>query len=234
MLLCHGFTGTPASLAEWAAHLAEAGHAVSVPRLPGHGTTWQEMNRTRWPDWYAAVERELLELSGTHRTVVVGGLSMGAALALRLAALHPDKVDGLMLVNPSVKLTDPRLLAVPVLRHFLPSTPGIASDIKRAGVKELAYDRVPLHALHSSILMNGLVLRALPQVSAPLLVMRSTVDHVVPVSNGQLVLDRVSSTDVTDVRLHDSFHVATQDEDAPLIFARSAEFVTRVAVPVSR
>ena len=234
MLLCHGFTGTPASLAEWAAHLAEAGHAVSVPRLPGHGTTWQEMNRTRWPDWYAAVERELLELSGTHRTVVVGGLSMGAALALRLAALHPDKVDGLMLVNPSVKLTDPRLLAVPVLRHFLPSTPGIASDIKRAGVKELAYDRVPLHALHSSILMNGLVLRALPQVSAPLLVMRSTVDHVVPVSSGQLVLDRVSSTDVTDVRLHDSFHVATQDEDAPQIFARSAEFVTRVAVPVSR
>ncbi len=234
MLLCHGFTGTPASLAEWAAHLAEAGHAVSVPRLPGHGTTWQEMNRTRWPDWYAAVERELMDLSRTHRTVVVGGLSMGGALALRLAAMHPGKVDGLMLVNPSVKLTDPRLLAVPVLRHLLPSLPGIASDIKRAGVKELAYDRVPLHALHSSILLNGLVLRALPQVSAPLLVMRSTVDHVVPVSSGQLVLDRVSSTDVTDVRLHDSFHVATQDEDAPLIFARSAEFVARVAVPVSR
>jgi carboxylesterase len=196
VLLCHGFTGTPASLAEWAAYLAEAGHAVSVPRLPGHGTTWQEMNRTRWQDWYAAVERELLELADRHDSVVVGGLSMGGGLALRLAQQHPDLVRGLMLVNPSVKL--------------------------------------PLHALHSSLQLNALVLRALPEVSAPLLVMRSTVDHVVPVSSGQLVLDRVSSTDVTDVRLHDSFHVATQDDDAPLIFARSAEFIERVCVPVSR
>ncbi len=71
--------------------------------------------------------------------------------------------------------------------------------------------------------------QALPEVSAPLLVLRSAVDHVVPVSSPQLVLDRVSSADVTDVVLHDSFHVATLDEDADLIHAQSAEFVHRVA-----
>lgn len=229
VLLCHGFTGTPQSLRGWADHLAAEGFSVRLPRLPGHGTSWPELNRTRWPDWYAAVETELLTLARTHETVVVGGLSMGGALALRLAQQHPDLVDGLMLVNPAVRLTDRRLLAIPVLRHFVPSTAGIASDIRKPGRTELAYDRTPLHALHSSIRMYAEIERALPQVSTPILMMRSAVDHVVPTSSPGLVLDRVSSADVTDIQLHDSFHVATLDEDAELIHARSVEFVRRIA-----
>ena len=70
-------------------------------------------------------------------------------------------------------------------------------------------------------------------MTPPLLLMRSAVDHVVPASSGKLVLARVSSTDVTDVVLHDSYHVATIDEDAPLVFARSVEFVQRVAAEVA-
>ena len=65
VLLCHGFTGSPHSLRPWAEHLAAQGLTVSLPRLPGHGTTWQEMNRTRWEDWYAEVDRALSELMAT-------------------------------------------------------------------------------------------------------------------------------------------------------------------------
>ncbi len=57
VLLCHGFTGSPQSLRPWAEYLAGAGLSVSLPRLPGHGTTWQEMARTRWEDWFAEVDR---------------------------------------------------------------------------------------------------------------------------------------------------------------------------------
>src|SRR5437773_10097854 len=64
VLLCHGFTGTPGTLRPWADYLAEAGLAVSLPRLPGHGTTWQEMARTRWEDWYAEIDRAYSELRG--------------------------------------------------------------------------------------------------------------------------------------------------------------------------
>ena len=59
VLLCHGFTGSPASLRPWGEHLADEGHTVSLPLLPGHGTDWRELALTRWPDWYTAVEREL-------------------------------------------------------------------------------------------------------------------------------------------------------------------------------
>ncbi len=174
VLLCHGFTSTPGSMAEWAAALADDGRTVSVPRLPGHGTTWQEMNRTRWQDWYAAVENELLDLSATHGPVFVGGLSMGGALALRLAVHHPDAVAGLMLVNPCIHLTDRtlplrtlQLAGLPLLRHLVPALPGIASDIRKQGVAEVAYAHNPLHALHSATRLFADVKRDLPQVTAP-------------------------------------------------------------------
>lgn len=234
VLLCHGFTGTPASLRPWAEHLAEAGHTVRVPRLPGHGTTWQEMNRTRWPDWYAAVDRAFRDLSDSCRSVVVGGLSMGGALALRLAQEHGPLVAGLVLVNPAVLLEDRRLAAVPVLRHFVPSLAGIASDIKKAGEVELAYDRTPLHALHSMLGFYREVVRDLPEVTSPVLLFRSRNDHVVPAASSAMVLGKCSSPDIREVVLEDSYHVATQDNDAQQIFDTSAEFIARVTADAAR
>ena len=57
----------------WGRYLAEHGHTVDVPRLPGHGTSVAECNRTRWADWYAAVERSYLMLRERCDTVFVGG-----------------------------------------------------------------------------------------------------------------------------------------------------------------
>ena len=96
VLLCHGFTSTPQSMRDWGEHLAAEGISVRCPRLPGHGTAWRELNRTRWTDWYATVEREFGLLRSTCRSVFVFGQSMGGALALRLAQEHPE-VTGLVL-----------------------------------------------------------------------------------------------------------------------------------------
>jgi len=94
VLLCHGFTGCPQSLRPWAEAMAKAGHTVRLPLLPGHGTTWQDMNRTTWRDWYGCVEDAFRELRARCDAVVVGGLSMGGALALRLAEQHGTAVSG--------------------------------------------------------------------------------------------------------------------------------------------
>jgi carboxylesterase len=228
VLLCHGFTGNPSSLAPWAQRLADDGRTVRVPRLPGHGTSWQEMNRTRWDDWYATVESALVDLRAVCGQVVVGGLSMGGALALRLAEQRGGDVAGLVLVNPAVVLTDPRLRALPVLKHLVASIPGIGSDIAKPGSVELAYDRTPLKALHSSLQGYAQVVRDLPQVTQPLLLLHSPQDHVVPPKSSSTVLARVSSKDVTEVPLQRSFHVATLDHDADVIERTSSEFVLRV------
>src|SRR4051794_39111009 len=214
-LLCHGFTGTPQSLRPWAEYLAAAGHSVSLPRLPGHGTTWQEMNRTRWQDWYAAVDAAFLELRESCSQVVVCGLSMGGALSLRLAQEHGTEVAGLVLVNPAVRVEDRKLVALPVMRRMVGSVAGIGSDINLPGSVELAYTRTPLHALSSMLQLFSGVRTNLPKVTQPLLVLRSANDHVVPASNTRIVLEGVSTSGATEIVLKDSYHVATLDHDAP-------------------
>lgn len=228
VLLSHGFTGSPASMRPWGEHLAAQGYGVAVPLLPGHGTTWQDLNQHTWADWSSALDQAFVRLRAEHDAVVVGGLSMGGGLALRVAADHPGEVAGLMLVNPAVATERLDVKLLPLLKHLAPSFPAIANDIKKQGVDEHGYARTPLKAIHS-LIRGWKPLRAdLPRVTAPVIYFRSTVDKVVDRASQPLITDGVSSTDVTVVPLEDSFHVATLDNDAPLIFDRSAEFVARV------
>ncbi len=226
VVLSHGFTGTPQSLRPWAEHLAAAGLTVRLPRLPGHGTRWQDLNDTRWPDWYGEVERAFDDLRGRCRQVFAMGLSMGGTLVLRLAEQRPADVAGLVLVNPSLGTERKDLKhALPVLHRVVPSLAGIGSDIRRPGVTELAYDRTPLRALHSLTGLWPLVAADLGRITAPVLTFRSRVDHVVEPLSGRLLRAGASSTEVTEVILEESYHVATLDHDAPAIFAGSLDFV---------
>ncbi|GAA5042169.1 alpha/beta hydrolase [Streptomyces similanensis] len=234
VLLCHGFTGSPQSLRPWAEYLAERGLTVSLPLLPGHGTRWEDLRVTGWQDWYAEVDRELRALSERCARVFVAGLSMGGALALRLAAKHGDAIDGVMVVNPANKVHGLAAYALPVARHLVPTTKGIASDIAKEGAAELGYDRVPLHAAHSLRRFFRLLDGELPQVTQPLLVLRSPEDHVVPPADPARILGRVSSLDVTEVLLEHSYHVATLDHDADRIFEESYAFVARLAPSVGK
>jgi carboxylesterase len=229
VLLCHGFTGTPSSMRGWGEFLAEQGYAVSVPRWPGHGTTWQELNTTSYADWYAEAEGAFEKLQAECDQVFVGGLSMGGCLALHLAVEKGRDVAGIMLVNPAVASARRDVKLLPVVKRVVPSLAGIGSDVKRPGVQERAYRRTPLRAAHSMFVGMRLVSTRLPEVTQPLLVLRSRVDHVVDPSSARIIMATVSSRDLEERILEDSYHVATIDNDAHVIHAASADFVSRVA-----
>jgi carboxylesterase len=227
-LVLHGFCGSPVSVRPWAEHLVAGGLTVSVPRLPGHGTRWQDANRTLWQDWFAETQRSFLELQQRCAEVFVLGLSVGGCLALRLAETRAGAVRGLVLVNPSLSTQDRRARFSAVISKVLPSTPGIVDDIARPGVTEGGYERLPTRAFHSLRALWSLTLDDLPRVTAPVLVFTSPQDHVVEPVNSDLVLAGVSS-DIREQRLLPrSFHVATLDHDAPAIFDGSLEFVRRL------
>ena len=228
-LVVHGFTGSPKSMRPWAQALADAGLTVRLPRLPGHGSSWQDMALTRWEDWYGEVDRAFTELAGRCEDVFVCGLSMGGSLALRLAELRGDAVRGLVLVNPSVHSENKALLALPVLKVVVPSLKGIGNDIAKPGQDEGCYDRVPLKALHSMTQGWGMIKADIDKVTQPLLLFHSSQDHVVEPSNATWILSHVRSSDLTERVLPNSYHVATLDHDAPEIFAGSLEFVRRLA-----
>lgn len=236
VLLCHGFTGSPASLRPWADALAAAGFTVRLPLLPGHGTRWQDMNETTFDDWLDTVLRGVTELNSRCDRVVLCGLSMGGTLTLRVAELHPDQIDGLVLVNPSVMSTrlDAKVapllrLIRPVLLKVMPSMPGIVDDIKKPGGAEFGYDRLPVAAGLSLQAAWKVVRRDLGRVMTPMLLLHSVVDHVVEPENAAIVLAEISSRDVREVLLENSFHVATLDNDAELIQAESIAFLDRLA-----
>jgi carboxylesterase len=225
VLLCHGFTGSPQALRPWADFLAEAGLSVSLPRLPGHGTTWQDMARTRWEDWFAEVNRAFEELRGTCDEVFAAGLSMGGCLALRLAELHGAAVSGLVLVNPSVTADTRLFMLAPVLKLFVPSLKGIVSDIKNEQATESGYDRVPVKAAATLPGLWKVTQAHLGEVTQPVLVYRSTVDHVVGPASLK-VLRAALRPGLLEVRdLADSYHVATLDNDAGVIFTGSLDFI---------
>ncbi|WP_246354763.1 alpha/beta hydrolase [Nocardioides ungokensis] len=159
---------------------------------------------------------------------MVGALSMGGSVALRLAEERGSDVAGLVLVNPFVSSTRTELKALPVLKRVVPSLKGVVNDIKKPGQDEVGYPRLPLRGLAAVLEMWQSVVPDLPKVTQPLLYFRSSVDHVIDPSSSPTVLGAVSSRDVEERILADSFHVATLDNDAPRIFEESAEFVARV------
>jgi carboxylesterase len=233
VLLCHGFTGSTKAMIGWARHLEAAGFQVLVPRLPGHGTTWQECNQTTWTDWYACVDEAFTALRVRCDQVFLVGQSMGATLCLRLAEQHRAAVSGLVLVNPVINISEPRrwvylLRALRVLRLVIPSLAGPSNDIAMPDQDELGYERWPLGAMYSQTLLWVDVRRSLDRVEQPLLVYRSIHDHLVDASSVRLIKEGVRSSDQTYIELQRSYHVATLDYDAEDIFDGSVAFFRRL------
>jgi carboxylesterase len=228
VLVVHGFTGSPGSVRRWAQAFADAGYAVELPLLPGHGTDISDMLPTRWSDWCQAAEAAYLELAGRSRRMLIAGLSMGGALTVWLAARHPE-ISGVIVVNPII---DPPADSFrDVLRGVRDAgesvVPGIGSDIADPNEHELSYAGTPVEPALS--LFEGLDALAgdLASIRCPVLLFTSRNDHVVPPVSSDVLAGAVSGP-VERVFLDRSYHVATMDYDRADIEARSLEFAAKV------
>ncbi|UVI37808.1 alpha/beta hydrolase [Brevibacterium spongiae] len=215
VLFLHGLTGSPVVWVPIARAIAAEGLDVSVPRLPGHGTTWQDMDRTGWSDWLEAARRELTRLQADHDRVIVAGLSMGGSLALALGtdAAAPDEI---VVVNPALYVDSPFAPLLPVLRHVMRTTASIGGDIAHPDRDEYAYTRTPLAPLatfHQAL--KGLR-EDLWKIETPVTAMISGEDNVVgPRTLRTLRSDLPHPAQI--VALRRSRHVATLDFDAQTI-----------------
>ena len=223
ILFVHGFTGSPASMRPWAEYFAERGYTVRMPLLPGHGTSPEEMNETTWDQWYAGAEQPYLELVEKCEKVFVCALSMGGALTLRLAALHEPV--GIVLVNPLIHIKGINRLLIPIVSKLVGMRPAVGNDIKKPVTNEYAYDRTPLKAVASLLKLLADVRSRTNQVKVPLLLLHSVDDHLVAPSNSEWIFANVSSPVKEEILLKDSYHVATLDYDAPIIFEQSLRFI---------
>ncbi|WP_077928219.1 alpha/beta hydrolase [Wohlfahrtiimonas populi] len=223
VLVIHGFTGTTQSMSLVGEALAKAGYTVLAPRLTGHGTTPEDMAKASYKDWINDVESALVELKKRAKKIFVLGLSMGGALTCYLGETHPELL-GIMPINAAIDM--------PALKEIYDAQygkeefiAGIGSDIKKPNVIELAYERTPIKSMGDIVALMAMVRVDLPKITVPTLIFSSNIDHVVPPSNSQEILDRISSANKKLVSLPESYHVATLDNDLPLIVEEAIAFI---------
>lgn len=219
VLALHGFGSTPDEV-RLATDVAQDLRLRAVaPCLPGHGTHARDLRSTRYPDWYAAAEAELLEMAAVG-PVIVGGLSTGAIIAMELAARHRRHICGLFALANATALTWPypdlalRVAGALGLPDFsLPKKDGPDIGDTRAKAQHLNYSSQPFHAALDVRRAGIRVRKLLPKISCPVFVAHGSEDRVCPVDNAWNVAHAVGTNDVTVQILPRSHHILTKDFD---------------------
>ncbi|MFP5256458.1 MAG: alpha/beta hydrolase [Acidimicrobiia bacterium] len=228
-LVLHGFTGTPISMRPVGEALADAGFAVELPRLPGHGTEVEDMLPTTFEDWLGEADRALAELRSRvpDGRVVVVGLSMGGALTVALAQRHAD-LAGIALINTPVAIPQEMADVVQqMLDGGLEVMDSIGNDIADPDVDEGSYDQTPLRPLLSLVEAGPRLREGLGGITCPALVVTSRQDHVVNPADSDVLAAELGGP-VERLWLEKSYHVATLDYDRDLVCDSVVAFAERV------
>ena len=223
VIFVHGFTGSPASMRPWADYFKERGYTVSVPRLPGHATQWQDLNRVKWQEWPARVQVDLDRMRKICEKVFVFGLSMGGGTTLNIA--ENNILDGICLVNPMIHIPGALIKIAPLVALIQPGRASVGDDIKKPNITEWGYDVLPTKGVIQLDKMLKETRRNLGKVTCPTLLFHSVDDHVLPVSNTEIIMAEIESDAKQRIELTNSYHVATLDNEAPLVFANSLAHV---------
>jgi carboxylesterase len=247
-LLIHGLGGTPMEMRFVAQGLARAGYTVHVPQLAGHCGTADELKATGWQDWCATVEEEHDRLKQTCDHIVVGGLSMGAILAVHHAARHPDDVFALALYAPTLQLDgwgipwygrlfdlvhqkwfadlfqfaerDPWGIKDRRLRELV-KTAILSGDSSKAGIAALPGGMM----LELRWLVED-TKRRVGDVRQPTLVVHPREDDRASLSNMKYLQSNLAGL-VETVVLDDSYHIVTLDRQRHVVVDRTLDFIAR-------
>ena len=225
VLVIHGFTGSTQSMRDVAYKLHKQGYTVSMPCLKGHGTTPEDMETCVYQDWIDSVENAYNEIRPKVEKLFVLGLSMGGTLTLYTAIHH--QINGVITVNAAVDIPEfEKIFENPETPRFFG---GIGSDIKKAGVKEWAYDKTPKKSVKEIVSLTKLVKKDLNKITCPILIFKSPEDHVVPSRNQEYIFTNISSDQKALIELSNSYHVATLDNDWETIADKSISFIERIS-----
>ena len=225
IVLVHGFTGSPAAMRPWAEFLNARGYSVRVPLLPGHGTKPADLNQVQWPEWPAKVKAEIAELNKHCSKIFVAGLSMGGGTTLHVASELGDQLTGIILVNPMIHVRGISPALAFVVSRVVKFGSSVGNDIKRKGVTEYSYDKLPYRGIHQLLTMLKLTRAGLPSIKVPMQLFHSVDDHTLPVSNTEIIMRKIGSPNKARIELLNSFHVATLDHDSDVIFTNSLTFI---------
>lgn len=224
VLLSHGYTATTAEVRLFAKRLHEKGYSVAGPLLAGHGTRPEDLNRVTWQDWVASGEKVYEQLKSRCEHVFLGGESMGGLVALVLAGRYPE-VRGVMLYAPAIKLT---ISTADKVKLYLGSSfmPFAKREAMDASDKWQGYDpELPTKGIVQLLRFQDAVIKMLPNVSQPILVLQGRKDKTVDASAGDIILRGVRSTIKEHHWMEGSAHPILLDGELDAVTELSLRFI---------
>jgi carboxylesterase len=230
-LLLHGLTGSTFEVHPLAERLHAAGLRVLAPVMAGHGGAPERLCGLPFTAWVEEADRELDRLRGARRTFLVG-MSMGAMVACALAQRHPDRVHGMVLLSPAL-----RLAPWPTVGAWLGRVPWLRDRILRKGRSDLSDVEMeqrnttlagfPLCAVAELTKLQALVDRALPGIEVPTLVVSGARDRTVTLGGARRIVERIGAG-AEHVLLPGSAHLVAIDVDRERCAEASVKFLERL------
>ncbi len=234
VVLIHGFTGTPYEVRYLGQRLADAGLTVTAPRLPGHGTSLEDLDATIWQDWVAHIDLAVDQLRGRCRQVALVGQSLGGLLSLYVASRRTDLACVASLAAPlwleGLSAHVGRWAAAGKLPlKAIPKFGG--SDIldARSRTENPCYPAVPMKALGQLMAFMDVVNGSLARVTQPVLVLHARQDHTAPVACASRIAE---ATRAVRLRiLPRSYHLIAVDVERDIVAAEVIAFVRKYTQP---
>lgn len=223
VLLIHGFSGSVSEMRWLADFLHQLGYSVFAVRLPGHGTTVEDLSRTTMYDWVEAVESTFLKLKDDYPLISVVGMSMGGLLALNLATNY--QFHRLIVLAAPIYIKDWRLNFLNIFRLFIKSIP---KKLHNYGLENhIRYDQMPIKAI---VELKKLITKTkpiLPLITVPTLVMQSKVEHTLKPKSANYIYNYLGSTKKKLVWLNHSGHMLVLGAEKNLVFSHINEFLEK-------
>jgi carboxylesterase len=236
-VLVHGFTATPEEVRPLGDALAAAGFPCRAVRLPGHGTTAPDLAGVRRHEWIAAVEAGVEAMAARVPGVALAGVSLGALLALAVAAAGSPPVRALALLGTPLRFADERTAMLRFVA-WIPGVTGPARIVRKrhgrdildatARARSRAYDVFPLASVVELLRLRANVRRRLHRVTHPTLVLHGRHDRTAPVANVDELRRRLAARPLEVEVFEESAHVLTEDAERDAVGARVVRFLSRV------
>lgn len=235
VIIIHGLTGTPATVAPLTEKCSKAGFKVVTPLLAGHGKTAECLQKTKQEEWFRDICEAYDSLRSSCEEIYCVGLSLGSLLALKLATEQNKKVTKIACLGTPLKLSpllEKILLPVshlPPVRLFLKYS---AKDWKesvadKTGLeiyKNASYPKIPIRSVWELQKLQKEIIKKLPALKTPTLLIHSRHDTIAPPANVGLITDLASQISPEIVWLEKSKHVITLDVERDVVSKKVVEF----------
>ena len=235
IIIIHGLTGTPATMAPLTASLAARGFKVITPLLAGHGTNAAELAKTNWESWYKSAEQAYDSIRPSCNKIYCVGLSLGALLAIKLALdKEVTKIACLgtpLHLAPFTEKVSLPLSHIPLVERFIKYskkdwTLSVADEEGREIMKNSSYDRVPIRSVWELKKLQGIILKGLSELTTPTLIIHSRYDRVAPASNVDSFIKHAVKITPQVLWLSMSAHVVTLDHEQDMVADAIIKFLT--------